>query len=236
VLPEIEALAQGALTQITIDAPSAAAMVLAAVPRVAALQAEINALGPAAVPISAEKLTQYAYALLHAHNQHQIVSSPSAELNALVLEGKHRRTVLHADAVALIKRGRLDAKTLQNFHGRSGHRKLVVDLGILTGALRAVWPSIAEHTGVRVEELDEVDALNVRLFEAIAARRGAQKQVSYSSMLRTRVFTLMARSYNEVRTRVAFLRRGQGDAELIAPSLYSWRTAPPSRRGEKRAA
>jgi hypothetical protein len=45
---------------------------------------------------------------------------------------------------------------------------------------------------------------------------------------RHRVFTMLFRVYQEVRAAVTFLRRQQGDALLIAPSLYQPRKRRPA--------
>ena len=47
--------------------------------------------------------------------------------------------------------------------------------------------------------------------------------VAAAAQARQRTYTLLAKAYNQVRRAVCFLRRDEGDADAVAPSLYAGR-------------
>jgi len=57
----------------------------------------------------------------------------------------------------------------------------------------------------------------VRVFEA---RECAPPGLVAALDLRRRAFTLLLFAYDEARVAITYVRRREGDAELIAPSLY----------------
>jgi hypothetical protein len=57
----------------------------------------------------------------------------------------------------------------------------------------------------------------------VGLRAQATASVEAATDARMRAFTLFSRAYADVRRAVAYLRAGEGDAESIAPSLYTGR-------------
>lgn len=116
----------------------------------------------------------------------------------------------------------------------NGHRALVVDLQILVATFREKLAELNGKSLVTTEELDSATLLIDTLTEAIGLKEHSPQAREQTITIRAKAFTLVANAWEEVRHAVMYLRRRQGDADLIAPSLYSNRTsggkpsAPPS--------
>jgi hypothetical protein len=68
---------------------------------------------------------------------------------------------------------------------------------------------------------DRSRLLALRLTRLIGLKEQGPALLAAATELRTRAFALVLRTYEETRLAVAYLRRREGDADSIAPSLYS---------------
>jgi hypothetical protein len=71
------------------------------------------------------------------------------------------------------------------------------------------------------EDLQTASRIGTRLTRIVGLREQAPAQAAAATDQRQRVFTLTLRAYEEARSAVTYLRRREGDAESIAPNLYT---------------
>jgi len=129
------------------------------------------------------------------------------------------------DAKILVQRGLIPAMRLSKLKGPNGSRNTACDLLTLAALLRDSWPNIANRTATRMTDLERAEILGDGLISAIALRDQSTAKAVESADQRQRAYTLFVSAYDELRRAVVFLRWYEGDADVIAPSLYAKRKA-----------
>lgn len=102
-------------------------------------------------------------------------------------------------------------------------RSLLEDVNGLVRAFREDAGALLGKSPVTREELDHAAELAARVIEAVGAKEQAPPETAEATLLRQRAFTLFTRAYDEARRAVSFLRWSEGDADIIAPSLWAGR-------------
>jgi hypothetical protein len=224
LLPEIQALSPDELIPINLDVPSVVATTLGALPEIRALRQEIAQQMPAFDLAAFDKLEEYAVALHHAHTQFLMATQPNHGLDELLAEGAALRQTLFLDATALSHRGFIDKNKLNELPGPNGHKNLATDLGTLAAILKESWAEVQSRSGVQEAELERADKLAQRIVRVVGLREQGPAMVAAATDLRLRAFTLLFRTYDNVRRAVTFLRWNGSEADKIAPSLYAGRS------------
>lgn len=230
-LPEIEALGPEDTMHINLDIMQVATVVMGCLPRVIALREELARLPDFDLAVL-DTLDDYTGALQHAHVLYLQAAQPAGALELLVPEASALRDVLHADALACVKRGLLPAEAVREVRRANGHRALILDLSLLSTGLRAAWPRIAGRSGVSELELGRADTLVAELTAAVGARDHAPVPTGKVAQLRAAAYTLLVRRYEELRHAALYTRRRHGDADEILPSLFSSQGARRARSGQ----
>jgi hypothetical protein len=114
--------------------------------------------------------------------------------------------------------------TFKDVKKANGHRALIVDLQILVATFRERWESVKDRTAVRAEELDSTVALIDTLTEAVGIKDASPAVQQQATLIRQKAFTLVVRTYDQIRAGLIYARRDEGDADSIAPSLYIGRS------------
>lgn len=219
---EMQALSPEELVPINVDMFTALAMVAAALPRLRRMRSRIAAL--AELDIShIDALDDLRMATAYAHQNYLSASAPVESLPASYQRALTLRDTFLLDAKALVQRGFLDGALVAPFKGMTGYRNVANDLLGLAGLFGNHWPTIETHTGVRREELDEAAVLYDQLTAGVGEHQLAPTRVAAASNMRQRAFTLLVRSYDQARRAVSYLEWDAGDAEQIAPSIYTGR-------------
>jgi hypothetical protein len=131
-----------------------------------------------------------------------------------------RRDHLARWAAPLADEGRIDADALERIRAGSGHADLGQDLIILVSLFRNRWDDLHALGVVTEEDLDRSTLIGSSLFHMTALRNEAVTLSPSESSLRIRrAWTLLDRAYSECRSAVQYLRRKEGDADDIAPTL-----------------
>lgn len=223
LLTEIHGVDENDFVGITLDVNSAVYTVLGALPELQALRAQFVHDLPSFDITVFDKLETYARALGRANTEYKTALEPPTTVPELVEAAIDMRTILLADVNALIARGLLPAAVIAGLQGVNGHKNIVADLFVLADILNRNQASIASRTSVKPEEIYEAENLADRLGVAVGLREQASHVLADAIRNRQAAFTLFINAYEEVRMAVQYLRRKQGDAESIAPSLYSGR-------------
>ena len=167
-----------------------------------------------------DKLETYALATLCTHAEHKAATEPPATLVELANQAIATRAVLLADVNSLISRGLLAPSAVDGLQGVHGYKNVMMDICTLASVLKKNAAKIAERTSVKREELTTAEDLANRLGKAVGVRDQSPQTVAEAVRNRQAAFTLFIHAYEEVRAAVQYLRRKQGDADSIAPSLY----------------
>lgn len=219
--PELRALDRSEVAPANLSAPRACATVLAALPAIRGLRAEIARRLPEHPVERIDRLERYALAALCAH----LATEPrsGARIRALFAEGKAlaRELSMHARALAL--KGLIEASALDAFAKGRGHLATASALTAATMLLRSRWDAVRGKTALEPGDLDRAERIARELCE-IAGRRGRVDPTVVDGLdVRARALTLLVRAYDDTRHAIAYVRRKEGDADVIAPSLFAKR-------------
>jgi hypothetical protein len=224
LLPELQALSVDELLVINVDIPSVVATTLGALPEIRALRAEIEKKLPDFDLAAFDKLEDYAFTLTHAHTRYVSATQPSDDLAAITEEGTTLRDTLLGDATTLARRGLVDGNRLKDVKTVPGYKNLATDLGVLADVLGDSWEKIQGKTGTDRAELDRAMRLQHRLMRVVGLREQGPAVVAAATDMRMRAYTLLARTYDQARRAVGYVRWDVGDVEKIAPSFYAGRS------------
>ena len=228
-LPAAQALAASELVPINIDLPSAITATVGRLPAIMALREDAEAL--VRFDIAAfDQLETYTLATAYAHTLYMGASSPPEAIVGLNERGMQLRKTLYIDAVALATRNLISGDRIGAFKANIGYKNLAFDLMALAAILRRNWDKISGRTAITADDLDQAESIGERLVSAVGSRKKATTSISEAAAQRQRNFTLLLNAYDQVRRAVTFLRWNEGDADRIAPSLYSGRGNSNARR------
>jgi hypothetical protein len=225
VLPEIEAVPTESLMAITVDITSAVTKVLGSLPQIREHREQV-ALLPRFDVAAFDKLETYALAAGFANTRHLAAAEPVAPLAELFDEAVKKRETLLIDATALAHRNLLNGQRLKELKGSSGYKNVAQDLLTLAETIRPSLDAIATKTAVTVEDLNRAEILADRILVAVGEREEGPASASQTAEIRQRAFTLFARTYEQARRAIGFVRFDEGDADDIAPSLFAGKASP----------
>jgi hypothetical protein len=172
-----------------------------------------------------DDLDDMARALQHAHGLYLQATKSPIPLQALIERASQMRDVLHAEAVALSKRGVVNEDSLREVKRNTGHRALVVDLQILVQTLSEKLPALQGKSHVTAQELAETVLLIDTLTQAIGTKEHSPQVREQTIVIRAKALRMLADAWEEIRAALAWVRRREGDAEKFAASLYSNRSS-----------
>ncbi len=210
------------LTTINLDVPSVYTLGTGALMKVRAYREQMLAL-PHVNTALIEEIEEYLLALGHAQALYLAASAPVASIPELYEQLLRLCEVLLADAPALVTRALIPSDRLKELRGPVSHAATAFDVMALTSILRAHWDKIQGKTAVALSELERAEILADRLLTAVGERTVEGGQAASSTRARQGAFTLFVKAYDEVRRGLVYLRWHDGDADEIAPSLYSSR-------------
>jgi len=228
-LSEICAVPKEQFVVITLDISEAVTTVLGRLEGIRALGPQMTQALPKFPIDLVDKLETYTLALDHTQILYKTSSAWPVPIKALAKSAIGFREILLADVNALISRDLIGPAALKNLKGVNGYKNIAFDLSALAHILKNNWAKISGRTGVTLEELDKAEVLAEQLQTAVGQHKKVPVSTTETVRHRQAAFTLFIRAYEEVRSSIEYLRRRQGDAESIAPSLYVRRS-----KGKKR--
>lgn len=217
-------LASDQLLQVNLDVQMALQTVLGAWPEIKALRDKVAQELPAFNIAQFDKLEDYVLAMMYVQARFVMATQPPDDLADLVAEAAKLRDMLQADAEALKQRGLFDPRKLASLKGGNSYKNLAQDLQALATELEAVLPNIQGKAAVSVDELKAATQMATRLTRVVGVREQSPAVMAALVDERLRAFTQMIKTYEDARAAVGFLRRREGDADEIAPNLYSGNT------------
>jgi len=221
-LPETAALGDKEALTVNIDVPSAVATTIGLLPQILSYRDEAAQL-PRFDIAHFDRLEQLTFALVYAHARLTATPPPSDPFVHLNEHAVRLRNTMYHDAVALAYRGLISGERLAEFKANVGYKGLAANLLGLAHLLRTNWDAISSKTALQSSELQNAERLGAQLTEALGSREQLTLKLAQVGAQRQRNFTLFARSYNQARRAIGFLRWDHGDADQICPSLYAGR-------------
>jgi hypothetical protein len=97
------------------------------------------------------------------------------------------------------------------------------DLQSLSRVLKESWDKVDGKIPSTADDLVRANQLAAHLLRTVGLREQGPALVAEATDARMRAFTLFLRTYADAQRAVAYLRAEQGDAETLAPSLYTGR-------------
>lgn len=223
VLVEANQITLGKRTKIRISVPAVAATVLAALPKIMALRAQLVEQAPKFDVKHLDNLERYTSALVYANARFRAVRSPPASSVTVNDRATELRDQFYVDLLALQQHGIIADYDLPNMRYRAGYKNVSTDLSTLVSILQDNWSKVQGKIPIDEATLAEASAIARQLLETVGSREHAPEAVADAADKRQRIFALLVNSYGQVRSALRFLRYEQGDADEIAPSLYAGR-------------
>lgn len=221
LLPEFDAVES--LTPITVDIPSAVALVIGSLPEIEEVVPELQKVSPEITLEEIEKLRRCALALNYAHARWLSAAPPENNLNQLIEDAGKRFAKLSADVSPLRARGYIKEGELEDLGGPKGHKEVAVALTRFVTVLKANWARIEGKCAVTMAELDETLSVAELILTAIGLKEQGAARSESATDYRLRAFTVFSQRYDRIRQAVNFVRWRQRDADQIAPSIYKGR-------------
>jgi hypothetical protein len=238
LLPAFLAVPDNQRQALNVDVPDAATRILGLSPRFEVYRSRLLTL-PGFQAAWLDDLPSLARAVLWAYASAPKRRRPSA-LGPLVAEALalRQRFVVCWRAAASVDH--VDAGFLERLSGGSRHVGLAMDLLALAGATQDRWDELAGRTPLTLELAAHAASVGETLLTEAGRRQGRldDEEGAASRDVLARAFTLLARTYDEVREGVRYLERhlpaDQRDA--AAPSLRPGRRGSIGHRKHKRKA
>jgi hypothetical protein len=231
LLPEYKALQADDLVQVNLEVVSAVATTFGVLPELNKHRDSIATYMPNHDLVQFGKLEDYAKGLSHANTLHYIATQPPDDLQLVYDEAVAVRERLLSDTNTLIARGYINAVTLKGMKGPVGYKNVATDLQILASNLKDNWATISGKCAIEMGELEHALKLAARILRVVGLREQSPAVIAAAADIRTRAFTQFVRAYDNARRAIIYLRWHEGDADIIAPSLYAGRS-----NGRKKAA
>jgi hypothetical protein len=223
ISPRLETLEEVSVRIPNVSVPRAAAIALAAEPMIRKLMKQLREEHPSFDIRLVDDLRAIALATWHLH----VAPKPEGaedRVKLLVTEGAPLKHTLMLQAELLADRNLVGAEPLAAIRAGRGNLDLANDLVALSQIFRSNWDAIKTKVAIVEAELDRAAELGTSLLQALGERDVTTAEMTEQDRAadtRFRAFTLLVRTYDEVRTAIRYLRRKEGDADVIAPSLYA---------------
>jgi hypothetical protein len=227
-MPDLAGIKPEDLWAINVDIPTVVARALGAIPHLLTLRPQIVDSLQKQPMHTIDRLEEYALASWYAHLLSLPGKKSEKKVAELLTEAAPLRENLLVAAEALAHAKLLDADAVAAIRAGQGHVDTANDLVALSATFLADWSTVANCTAVTIEQVERAGVLGPELLTALGVSEhgpvGPSSQ-DEAQLLRRRAFTLFARSYDEARRAVSYLRWHEDDVDSIMPSLFAKRGA-----------
>lgn len=229
---ERAALKDDELLAVNVDVPNAYLIVIGSLPEIRAVRAQIVDELPKFDVKKFDAMEDYANALFQSQRVLQTAEAPVEGLVELNDRAFALRDRLFSTAQLLVKLGVINSGRIAEIKNSTGYRNVGVDLSNITQIFREDWAKIENKAPITLEQVVVAEDVAAQLLAAVAQREQAPAAVGRAAEDRARAFTLFARTYDEIRWAVMYVRRHKDDGDKIAPSIYSGRGGRPKKSDE----
>jgi hypothetical protein len=226
----IEAVAQEDIVYVYADPHTVVKTVVNAEPRYMAFRPRMAALGGELDLTLVDDCASFGRAYIYLGSQ--LAEEPEPGDPAALYAEALKKRELFATVRSSLGKAQVTSNTphIRPFAGSAGRDEVSGDLFKHVAFFMKEWPNLEGKVPITKADVARGEVLAQALLydprkKSAALGTGSPQLVMYQAG------TLLVRAYAEVRRAIVFLRGRQGDADEIAPPLYSGRTPP--KKGEK---
>jgi hypothetical protein len=220
VLPALKAIPDNEVKKPRVSIDAAASLVLGAIDRLEPYLDDLARLFPNDANVVKELRTR-AFAMLYAWVDNRTALPAPAELPPLVAEGLALRQRLLLSAEVMVAEGAIPAASVAEIRAGSGHLDVGTDLLNLAKLLGRNEKALDETSPKTKALLPEADRLGAMIVVAYGKKEQAKGPDSEPVRMRDRSYTHFFVAFEEARDQLAYLRRKEGDADKILPSIFA---------------
>lgn len=147
------------------------------------------------------------------------LSNTSRSLRDLHQDVMEKRGLVWNALESLVHRKIVRAEQFAGAQDVQGYEAIKQSVLSLVLWARNNWALVETHTHLTKDDLAEAEHAAMRLHVAVT-RRDGQSEKNPVEDLRNRALIALVRHYEEIRRMVRYVRHYEGDAELLAPTLY----------------
>jgi hypothetical protein len=224
VKPELDALDPANLVRVSYDLAKAATHAVAVIPRIMEHRDSIVRDLPSFDISNLDKLRDYADAMFF------VAANTSTEpvdpaMQHMLDEATALRERMLGVAEGFVHVGLFDAARVAHIRAVTGYVDMSKDLSGLSEMYRLAWGKLEGRCPITIAEIERAGALSNLVRDAagskgLRAHLGERTATGADVDRRARVFTLFLQAYDECRSAIAYIRRKEGDAESIAPTVF----------------
>lgn len=230
IFATIAAVPDTELRHKTIDIFPATNAVLAALPKILAVRAQIAEL-PGFDMNHVDGLETITMALSHAQTLCAWETKASDALVAKVASLQATSEIFTADIEALARRNLFSNDQLKRVRANQGYKNIAYNVMDLTSFLREHFPTIQGKCALTLDEIEAASTLAHDVAKALAERDTANAQRPAAIRTRDQAFSLFRRSTDQVRRALNYLFFDTPEkVDEIFPSLYAGRGGRPEKQ------
>jgi hypothetical protein len=217
---ETHTLRRSTLIAVNVDPVAAALTARTALPRLHALRKSLSeSIADFDVGLI-DQLDRYSLALIHSHHLLLHARLPNHRLEELMEKATLLREKHRADVLAFLKLDLVNDCRPKPRKNGDIYYDLACELMVLVYRFRNGWSSIARHCAISNEMIDQTEIVADDLLRAAGEENNRPTTIAHAKLARQKIFTLFARTYDELRRAVTYVRWDQNDSAQITPSLY----------------
>jgi hypothetical protein len=222
----IEAVAHEDIVYVYADPHSVVKTVTNAEPKYMAFRPRMAALAGEVDLTLVDDCASYARAYMHAASE-LAEEAEEDDAAALYEEGLKTRE-LFATVRSSLGKAQVTSNTphLRSFAGRAGRDEVSSDLFKHVVFFEKEWQNLEGKVPITKADVERAEFVGRALMREPRKKGGQPLSAGSPQLTMYQAGTLLLRAYAEVRRAIVFLRGRQGDADEIAPPLYSGRTPP----------
>ena len=224
LLDTIRSLSPNDFVPINLDVMSSIRTTEGVLPKIAGMRPLIVQLLPQFQILFFDQLEDRALALGHTQTVYESAEKAPAMPQPLIDDATQAHAIALSEVTTLVYRGLIPSQALSSLNGGNGYRNLAADLFKLSEAMRSNWSKISGRTSMTVTELDTMENLADQINQALGTLEQMPEPEASATRDRQAAYTLFLEAYDEVRAAIAYVRRKEGDADEIMPSLYAGRS------------
>jgi hypothetical protein len=230
----IRAIPRERLIQPSVDPIYASAVALGAVPRTMQLRPRMDKFAGEVDLELIDCVSELAHALSYATGDYIRLTTSGESLQDLLQEGITLRAFLFDVKELCERQGLIKGVLLTQNPRLTGSVNVSRDLTAGKRFFEECDEELLKKLPVTPEQLDRAGYIATRLLEGAGSKAATPAEIAEAEHVQLQTFVCFMEAYDEMRSVVKLLRRKEGDAEEIAPSVYAGRNVG-KRKGEEAA-
>jgi hypothetical protein len=228
----IRAIPPQRLIQPRVDPIYASSVALGAVPRYAPLRPRMDKFAGEVDLALIDCVPELAHALSYATGDYIRLTTSGELLQDLIQEGTTLRAFLFDVKELCERQGLIQGVPLTQNPRLTGSINVSRDLTAAKRFYEECDEELLKKLPVTTAQLDRAGYIATRLLEGAGTKTATPAEIAEAERVQLQSFICLMDGYEEVRAVVKLLRRKEGDAEQIAPSVYAGRSTG-KRKGEE---